>query len=63
MENNFKFNVNVSVEFSGRSQKILRWQCHRDVGLTLNLNFIKQFMFEQQRKMEFLAGQEVQVIS
>lgn len=61
MENNFKFNV--SVEFSGGSQKILGWQCHRDVGLTLNLNFIKQFMFEQQRKMEFPAGQEVQFIS
>ena len=39
---------------------MFRWQVHRDVGLALNFNSMKQFMFEQQRKIEFFAVQEVQ---
>ena len=46
--------------FSGGSQKMFRWQVHWDVGLALNFNSMKQFMFEQQRKVEFFAVQEVQ---
>lgn len=53
--------ITISVRnFSGGFQKMFRWQVHRDVDLALNLNSMKQFMFEQQRKIEFLAVQEVQ---
>lgn len=42
--------------FSGGSQKMFRWQVHRDVGLALNFNSMKQFMFEQQRKIVFCSA-------
>lgn len=52
----------MPINFLGWSEKVLEWQRHSEVGLEFNLNFVEWLIFEQRGKIEFLAGQEIQVI-
>lgn len=52
----------MPINFLGWSEKVLEWQRHSEVGLAFNLNFVEWLIFKQRGKIEFLAGQEIQVI-